>query len=172
MWKIFNWLGMGNNKSWTQGKFTPKHPDKCVNIKVGKKPFARSSWELKMMNWLDENKNVVKWGSEILKIPYVYDIDKVKGVQKLRHYYPDFYIELINKNSQLKKYVVEIKPGKQMVKPPMPKNKTRKAMKNYGYALYEYIKNKNKKKYAELFCEGKNWEYKVITEQDIFKEDL
>lgn len=172
MWKIFNWIPMGRKDNWTQGEFTPKNPDKCINIKIGKPVFARSSWEFKMMHWLDDNKNVLRWGSEIIKVPYVYDVDKLKGVQKLRNYYPDFYVELINSKNELKRYVVEIKPDKQRKRPPTPKNKTRKAMKNYGYALYEYIKNKNKFKYAKVFCEGKNWEFKVMTEHDIFNGEV
>lgn len=160
--------------NWVQGKFEPKNPQKCMNLHMSnaKLPFARSSWEFNMFHYLDENKNVVRWGSEILDIPYIYDIDKARGIHKTHKYYPDIYCEIINKNGNIVKYLIEIKPNKQKNKPVKPKNKTRKAMMNYQNALCEYVKNKNKWKYAQMFCEGKNWQFKILTEKDIFTEGI
>ena len=56
-----------------QGYFKPKNPHKYkgdpTNI------IYRSSWELKLMKYLDERKDVVKWGSEEIIIPYRSPID-------------------------------------------------------------------------------------------------
>lgn len=156
---------------WTQDYFTPKHPEKCINSQAGERPYYRSSWEAKFFNWADLNKNVKKWGSEIVKIPYIYDIDKSQSISRVRNYYPDIYLEMINKKGQLRKYLIEIKPIKQKERPVMPKRKTKKAMQNYLIASATWIKNQNKWKYANMYCEGKNWEFKVITESDIFDGD-
>ena len=65
-------------------------------------------------------------------------------------------------------YLIEIKPRKQESKPKVPRNKTRKAMKNYNIALIEYVKNKNKWKYAKRYCEGKDWRFKILNETNLF----
>jgi hypothetical protein len=109
------------------------------------------------------NKNVTLWGSEVFEIPYIYEID-----QKLHRYYPDFYLEMIDSNKKLSKFLIEIKPKKQMSKPIPPKNKTEKAIKNYNYAMCEYIKNMNKWKHARMFCEARDTKFKVLNEDIIF----
>lgn len=146
-----------------QGVFTPKNPNKCINIAKGKPPFARSSWETRAFNWCDTNANVIKWASELVKVPYIYEID-----QRLHNYFPDLYVEIIDKQGKLKKYLIEIKPDKQTSKPNPPKNKTKKALFNYNKALREWVKNQNKWKHAGMFCEGKDWVFRVVTERDLF----
>ena len=172
MWNLFNWWFMKKKGGWMQNHFSPKNKEKCMNLKNGKLPFYRSSWELKVFNWCDENKNVVRWGSEILEIPYIYDIDAVNGVHKTRKYYPDIYCEIRNKEGVLNTYVIEIKPVKQKDKPIKPKRQTVKAMRNYTYAVHEYVKNMNKWKYARSFCEGKNWKFRLLTENNIFNGEI
>jgi hypothetical protein len=167
MWNIFKWWHM-KRKGWTQGPFSPKNREKCMNTKSGSLPFARSSWEFRMFHWCDENKNVIRWGSEILAIPYIYDIEKAKGIHKVHKYYPDIYCEIRNNIGEIEKIVIEIKPNKQKNKPIKPKNRTRKALKNYTYAVCEYVKNQNKWKYARSFCSGKNWKFRILTEENLF----
>lgn len=156
-------------REWKQGYFIPTYPEKCINIKQGKNPFARSSWEFYMFNWCDKNANVIRWGSEIIKIPYIYDVEKVKGIHKTHMYYPDIYFEKL-KNGVKEIHLIEIKPIKQKNKPIVPKLKTKKAIRNYYKALYEYVKNQNKWKYARMFCEGKCWKFGLLTENEIFKD--
>jgi len=170
MWNyIKKVIGMGNKQNWLQGEFTPQHPEKCINSQANKKIIYRSSWELRIFNWADQNKNVKRWGSEIIKIPYIFDLDKAKGVNKLRNYWPDLYAEIINKDGELETFLIEVKPIKQKQKPKRPKNLTKKAISNYNVAMSTYIQNMNKWKYARVFCEGKNWKFKTLTENDIFK---
>ena len=99
--------------------------------------------DLKIFDLGDLNQNVIKWGSEILEVPYIYDVDK-----KVHKYYPDIWCKLRGKDGKVQTYLIEIKPQKQESKPKLPRNKTRKAMRNYNIALLEYIKNQNKWKYA------------------------
>jgi hypothetical protein len=49
------------------GKFKPKNPEKYA----GRGSIRyRSSWELKFMNFLDENPSIKNWASESISIPY------------------------------------------------------------------------------------------------------
>ena len=72
-----------------KGFFKPKNPKKhkgdCTNI------IYRSSYELKMMMYLDEHPNVLLWGSEEYIIPYRSPLDN-----KIHRYFVDFNVTLIN----------------------------------------------------------------------------
>ena len=46
---FFSRFFLSNNKYY-QGYFKPKYPNKCINIGVGKPPFARSSWETRIID--------------------------------------------------------------------------------------------------------------------------
>lgn len=151
------------NEKYDQNYFIPKNKDKCINYNDSKKIIYRSSWEKRFMNFCDMNKKVIKWGSETISIPYIYDID-----QKVHNYYPDFYLEMLNKDGKKVKYLIEIKPKKQMNIPQIPKRKTKKAMNNYNYAKCEYIKNKNKWKSANSFCDVRNIKFRILNEDILF----
>jgi len=84
-----------------QGIYIPKNKDKFIIVKNkqnGGKIKYRSSWELKFLQWCDNNPNIKKVISEGIKIPYYYK-------NKLRNYYPDFVILYKDK-----KLLIEIKP--------------------------------------------------------------
>lgn len=107
--------------------------------------------------------NVKRWSSEDLVIPYFFDID-----QKIHRYTPDVYAEIVNKQGVLKTYLVEIKPKKQLKVPVPPKIKNGKALLRYERARVEYVKNCNKWKTATELCRKKGWEFKVMTEDNLF----
>jgi len=79
------------------GKFTPKNPTKyngdATNI------IYRSSWELYVMKYLDENPMVTWWASEELFIPYRNPIDK-----KMHRYFPDFVVKTKKKDGTVMTY--------------------------------------------------------------------
>ena len=166
-WLITFWnnlMGQRKHGGYYQGEFEPKFPEKCLNIRRnGKKPFGRSSWEFRVFNWLDLNENVIEWGSEVVKIPYIFDID-----QKLHNYFPDIIARIKDKDGIPHTYLLEIKPEKQTTPPKVPQRKTKKAMKNYDYARYHYIMNKNKWRSARQYCEGKEWKFRLVTEKNLF----
>jgi hypothetical protein len=167
--KIMNNVRIHHNNNrpsggnYKQGNFIPTNKDKCINIAMNKPIYYRSSYEERFFNWCDQNKNVVRWGSEVIEVPYLFDVDN-----KLHRYYPDAYVELIDKDGARKILLIEIKPEKGLDKPKQPRNKTRKAMENYSQRVNEFVKNQNKWKYARMFCEGKNWEFKILTETQLF----
>lgn len=96
---------------------------------------------------------------EEIALPYRSPIDN-----KIHRYFPDFYIKVKESSGQIKKYIIEIKPKKQTIEPQVKKRKT----KSYIYEVYEYAKNQAKWKAAEEFCKDRLWEFKVITEDDLF----
>lgn len=148
---------------WKQGKFNPTYPQKCINIKLNKPIIFRSSWEQRFFSFCDTNANVLAWASEVIEIPYIYDVDK-----KLHKYKPDVYVKMKNSEGKIVEHLIEIKPEKQLKKPKPPKNKTQKALRNFNYAMGEYIKNANKWKYARRYCETRSWDFKVLTEKQLF----
>jgi hypothetical protein len=140
-----------------KGKYQPSNPKKYkgdpTNI------IYRSLWERKFMVYCDSNQNILEWGSEELALPYRSPIDN-----KIHRYFPDFYIKVKESTGQIKKYLIEIKPKKQTIEPIPQKRKT----KGYIYEVYEYAKNQAKWKAAQEFCEDRQWEFKVLTEDDLF----
>jgi nitrogen fixation protein len=92
-------------RGYLQGTFIPKNKNKFIIVKNkqnGGKIKYRSSWELKFLQWCDQNPNIIKVISEGIKIPYK-DVDG-----KIKNYYPDFVI--LYKNDKL---LIEIKPENQ-----------------------------------------------------------
>ena len=107
-------------KKWRQGIFTPKNQDKFI----GSKAVYRSGLELKFFRFCDDNPNVLEWGSENIVVPYISPLDN-----KAHRYYVDNYIA-IKEESEVVKYLVEIKPSRQ-TKPPTTKYRKRQ------HLLYE-----------------------------------
>jgi hypothetical protein len=138
-----------------KGWFTPKHRSKYKGDSDN--VVYRSSWELKVMKWLDENPSVIWWGSEELIIKYRSPLD-----QKIHRYFPDFIVRLKLKNGTESTVVIEIKPQKQTVKPEQ-KRKT----KRYLQEAATYAVNQEKWRAADLFCKEHGWQFKVLTEKDI-----
>lgn len=118
----------------------------------------RSSWELKFMKWCDMNPSVLEWGSETVIIPYRSPVDS-----KLHRYFVDFYIKVKNKNGEVSKYLVEIKPEKFTKPPPVPAKKTRKFIEE----VFQYGTNQAKWQAANEFCQDRGMKFLVLTENDL-----
>ncbi|KKL19318.1 hypothetical protein LCGC14_2466650, partial [marine sediment metagenome] len=56
-------------KNWRQGVYEVRNPNKYVGDL--KKVIFRSSWELYMNQFLDNNPNILRWSSEEFYIPYI-----------------------------------------------------------------------------------------------------
>lgn len=138
-----------------KGRFRPKNPSKYKgdpsNI------IYRSSWELRVMKYLDENSSVLWWASEELFIPYLSPVDN-----RPHRYFPDFIVRALNKDKKEVTMVIEVKPEKQ-TKPPAQKRKTRQ----YLNEVVTYAVNEAKWKAANLFCKEHGWEFKILTEKDL-----
>ena len=137
-----------------KGLYKPTHPKKYVGDH--RKIVYRSLLERRFMRYCDLNQDILFWASEELPIRYFNPIDK-----KYHRYFPDFVV----KTSKQKKYMIEVKPSRQIGKPKPGKKKTKTYMKE----SFEYIKNQAKWQAAKSYCEDNGLEFKIISEKDLGK---
>ena len=145
--------------NYKQGFFKPRNPKKYIGDPTN--IVYRSGWEKRVMEWLDSNLNVVRWGSEEVIIPYVSPIDN-----KVHRYFTDFYVEAVGRDGGVRKMLLEVKPKAQTQEPKKPQRTT----KRYITEVMTYGINQAKWKAAEDFCRNRGWEFKVITETELFKK--
>ncbi len=138
-----------------KGKYKPSYPQKYKGDPTN--VIYRSLWERKFMVYCDKNENVLEWSSEEIALPYKSPLDN-----RIHRYFPDFYIK-VKEGNRIQKYLVEIKPKRQVSEPKVPKRKT----KGYIYEVKEYVKNQAKWKSAQEFCEDRQWKFKIMTEDDL-----
>ena len=138
------------------GQFKPSNPQKYVgdyrNI------IYRSSWEARVMSWLDKNPNIISWASEEIIIPYVSPVDGM-----WHRYFPDFVVKIKDKNGTLKTMMLEVKPKKQ-TKPP---EQQRRVTKRYITEVATWGVNQAIWKAAIEYCLDRGWEFKIITEEHL-----
>lgn len=145
-----------------QGKFKPKNPLKYkgdpTNI------VYRSSWELKLMMYLDSHPNVIKWGSEEIIIPYESPVDG-----RMHRYFPDFFVEQINREGKKEKILIEVKPKAQTIAPNPNTKLTPKGMINKRYIneVMTYGVNQAKWKAAQEVCNDRGWKFQIMTEIEL-----
>lgn len=138
-----------------QGLFTPKNPSKYRGDPD--KIVYRSSWELKLMRFLDDNTNVIEWASEEFFIPYVNPFDK-----KVHRYFPDFIVKVKERDGKIKTLILEVKP-EQQTKEPTRKRITRK----YVTEVVTWGVNTAKWNAANEYCLDRGYEFRVVTEHDL-----
>lgn len=138
-------------------KWVPKNKEKYKgnwdNI------ISRSSWELRFFKWVDDNPNIIEWSSEEIIIPYKSPVDN-----QFHRYYPDIWARMADKSGRTKTYLIEIKPFSQSIAPQVKKRIT----KQYINEVCVYGVNMSKWKAAKIYCADRGWEFKVITERDLF----
>lgn len=136
----------------SKGRFKPKNPQKYkgdpTNI------VYRSSWELKLMGYLDAHDQVVQWASEEFCIPYRSPVDN-----RVHRYFPDFWVRKTDGSI----VVIEVKPAVQSEPPKQPKRMTRR----YVNEVFEYGKNQAKWKAAREYCADRGWQFEVFTEREL-----
>jgi len=139
-----------------QGYFKPKNPKKYrgnpSNI------IYRSSWELKLMRYLDEHPDIIEWGSEEFSIPYRSPIDN-----RVHRYFPDFYVKQKNSQGNVEVIIIEVKPKHQTAE---PKKKSR-ITKAYINEVKTWGINTSKWKAAEEYCKDRKWKFKILTEKEL-----
>jgi hypothetical protein len=145
-----------------QGYYEPKNPEKCILTKESldsKGNMFRSSWELRAMRFFDLHPGILKWSSEPFGLEY---FNPVKG--KVSKYFIDFYCE----TQTGEKFLVEVKPFKETIKPKIPKNQTPKSLEVYQSAIATFAVNTAKWDAAKKFCENKGIKFLILTEKEIF----
>jgi len=138
---------------FASGTYEVQNPQKFVGKKF---PTYRSSWELAFMRMCDNHPNIHKWASENVKIPYRSPMDG-----KYHHYVPDFMIQYTDKNGNNHVELVEIKPRNQT---------TMESARTQGQQIQTAI-NAAKWTSAQEWCKRKGIRFKVINEDQIFRNN-
>lgn len=136
-----------------KGKFTTfKNPEKYIgdinNV------IYRSLWERNVMRWLDENPEVIEWGSEELCIQYDHPIRNNKA-----RYYPDFIYK--QKDGMVR--VIEVKPEIQIHRPQKPSRQTQK----YLREVMTFAINQEKWQTCKAFCKKNGMRFELWTEKKL-----
>jgi len=112
-------------------------------------------WEKHCFSWCDETKEVLRWSSEEIIIPYFFEVDK-----KYHRYFLDLKIVFKDKGT----YLIEIKPHKQTTPPKKPKNaKSRQ----YISEALTYVKNRQKWEAADKYAKDRGWKFEIWTENEL-----
>ena len=138
------------------GKFRPRFPKKYKGD--ASKIVYRSSWEARCMNYFDLNENILWWASEEVIIPYKSPIDG-----RYHRYFPDFVINVKQRDGKTKTLMIEVKPENQKNAPKVRARKTKK----YINEVVTYAVNQAKWDAATEYCNDRMWEFKVLTEKDM-----
>jgi hypothetical protein len=120
-----------------KGRFWPRNPEKYEGN--SKQIIFRSSWERLLMVYCDKKDEILRWSSEEIRIPYVFE-------GKNRSYYPDFWIEFVNKDCNVERRIIEIKPHYQ---------------RNWDV-------NKAKWSAATKYAQDNEMSFQVMTEKELF----
>jgi len=132
-------------------RYTLKNPAKYVGNKTIL--TCRSLWERRVCKFFDEMPQVTKWSFEELHIPYVHPVDK-----EIHNYIPDFLVQIeSNKNKQ--NLLIEVKPKKQV--------KLKESASKGDRTLFAI--NSAKWKAAQKYCEKHNMQFKILTEEELFR---
>lgn len=142
-----------------QGQYKPINAEKYK----GKYPIIyRSSWELQLMKFLDKNPSVIEWGSESFVVKYR---DPTRN-NSIHRYFTDFTSVCKTPNGT-KKYIIEVKPYAETI----PPKRGRKKESTYKSQCITYARNQAKWKYAVAACKKRGWEFLIITERELFKNN-
>lgn len=136
--------------NFAQGIFVPKNPEKYIG---NHKPKYRSGWEFRVMLFLDENKHIIRWASEAIKIPYQ---NPLTG--KLSIYVPDFFVVYENKFHNVHAEIIEVKPKSQTS---LTEARSRQ---DKAHAII----NQAKFAAANAYCKQQGLVFRVISEDSIF----
>lgn len=149
---------MKKNRNFRQGIFRCRNAEKYkgdVN-----KIFYRSGLELKAFRFMDSNPNILEWSSEETIIPYE---NPLTG--RVSRYFVDLYAKIKDKNGNIKRFLIEIKPSSQTLP---PQQKTRN-IKSLRYQQAEYLKNQAKWQSADQYAKKKGMSFVLLTEKHLGK---
>ena len=140
-----------------KGLFKPSNPKKYKGARYN--IIYRSLWERKFMNYWDDTENILEWSSEEFFIPY-----RDPTVKKVRRYFPDFFIKYKDKDGNIRRSVIEVKPRRETLEPKVTKGKSKKTILT---EQINYVRNQAKWKAAREFCDDRKIEFKIMTEKEL-----
>lgn len=110
------------------------------------------------MVYCDNNDAILEWASEEFFIPYRSPVDN-----KVHRYFPDFFIKYKNKEGNIIREVIEVKP-KGQVKPPNPRSRRTRT---YLREVSRYLVNQAKFEAAQEFCADRKFGFRILTEDEL-----
>jgi len=137
---------------FAQGVYRVTNPIKYVGKR---EPRYRSGWELAFMRFCDTNDHILQWASESIVIPYRHPL-----TGKMTNYVPDFLITYRTRDNRMCAEVIEIKPKKQSVLESKASARDR-AVVAVNYSKWDA---------ATKWCRRQGLQFRVITEDDIFRQ--
>ena len=146
-------LALNGKSRYSQGIFTPKNPHKYVGEGL---PRYRSSWEKKLMKFLDDRPSVLMWNSEDLIVKYISPLDG-----KFHRYHIDFVAKMKTRTGEEKTYAIEVKPDKE-TRPPKTKSRKRLILETETFLV-----NQAKWKAASEFCLQNGMHFIILNEYDL-----
>ena len=149
---------MFNGKSHQKGKYIPINKHKYIgdidNIRY------LSSWEKLTNRWADLNPDIISWGSELIKIPYVCPTDNQVHT---------YIIDFIFKFKDGRVLLVEVKPENQTKLPKASKGKKKSTTLTEQLV---FVKNVAKWKKANEYAIANNCKFVIWTETHLKKIGL
>ena len=112
----------------------------------------RSLWEKHAFKWCDNNPKVIKWSSEEVIIPYLYEVDK-----RYHRYFMDLKMVMEDGST----WLIEIKPDKE-TRIPTGSRRT----KRFISESMTYVKNINKWEAATEYAKERGWKFSIWTEKN------
>lgn len=138
-------------RNFHQGVYEPKNPEKYLGKR---KIIFRSGWELNFCRFCDQHPSVINWASESIAIPYWCPLIKRK-----KQYIPDFFIVYIDQQGVTHTEVIEIKPAKETG------GKLTRSTRDQLVS----VRNQAKWTAATQYCEKNGFQFRVLTEEHMFK---
>jgi len=153
-------LKPNSNGPFVQGYYKVNNPEKYAGDP--RVVIFRSSWERKFMILCDLTPQIIRWGSEPVKIKYISPIDHREHI-----YNVDFFIEVLDNDNKINRYIVEIKPSNQISKEPILEGRvTEKKLIRHAELTKMYHINKAKQIAAMRWALDRNMKYVVLTEEN------
>lgn len=146
-------------RRFKQGVFSPRNKQKFLNPE--NLAVYRSKLELRFMQICDTNSNILEWSSERVIIPYFNSLK-----QTTSRYFIDFYI----KTADGRKFLVEVKPERQMKTAINGTKKTLNKNVKRSTILYESAMaqmNKDKWYAAKKWAEDHGMSFIIVTEKTL-----
>jgi hypothetical protein len=138
------------------GTFRPRNPHKYIGDHTN--IIYRSSWEARVMDWLDRNPDILSWASEEVIIPYKSPVDG-----RMHRYFPDFVVKSRGRDGSTKTMMIEVKPKKQTQTPVVQRRVTKK----YITEVTTWGVNQAKWKAATEYCLDRGWKFMLMTEDHL-----
>ena len=138
-----------------QGFYPLRNPEKYVGDPS--KIVFRSSWELEMNKFFDNNPNILQWSSEEIAIPY---IKPTTG--RVHRYFPDYWIKYRNGEGEILQEIIEVKPHVQV--------HINSKCRITDYDRLMYAINVAKWEAATQFCKKNNIKFRILTEKEMFRQ--